>query len=167
MKSSLNTIITFIISSLCRYIPTSGRKCFQFLKFSLQGLLGHVFSKILARSPWELQHQTSRCIFVYAIILIPLGTYKECFCFLLCARCFLKSTVGWSHAGHLYKDLTKTENHTWKVSGNLFGRKSLTKVICQLERYMCKCFNAYKHFSSQKALLSLLVYGPCYWCEKF
>lgn len=61
VKSSLNIIITFIaiISSLCRYIPTSGRKCFQFLKFSLQGLLGHVFSKILARSPWELQHQTS------------------------------------------------------------------------------------------------------------
>lgn len=32
---------------------------------------------------------------------------------------------------------------------------------------LCKCFNAYKHFSSQKALLSLLVYGPCYCCEKF
>lgn len=158
LKSSLNTIpvITFIaiISSLCRYIPTSGRKCFQFLNFSF-------FSKILARSPWELQHQTSRCIFIYAIILIPMGTYKECVCFLLCARCWLKSAVGWSHTGHLYKDLTKTGNHTWKVSGNLFGRKSLTKVICQLERYMCKCFiNAYKPFSSQKALLSL---SACLW----
>ena len=39
--------------------------------------------------------------------------------------------------------------------------------LCQLKRYMCKCFNAYKHFSSQKTLLSVLVYGPCYCCEKF
>ena len=73
----LYILITFIaiFSSLCRYIPTSGRKCFQFLKFSLQGLLAwRVFSKVLARSPWELQHQTSRCIFIYAIILIPMGT---------------------------------------------------------------------------------------------